>query len=47
MSILHVIHKLGQSLWYDNMKRGLIENGGFAKLISAIDETLRLAPKRL
>lgn len=34
MSVLHAIHKLGQSLWYDNMRRWLIESGGFAKLIS-------------
>jgi transaldolase len=34
MTILNTIHKLGQSLWYDNMRRGLIDSGGFAKLIS-------------
>ncbi|MFT3881508.1 MAG: transaldolase [Gemmatales bacterium] len=34
MTILNTIHGLGQSLWYDNMRRGLIDSGGFAKLIS-------------
>ncbi len=34
MTILNTIHKLGQSLWYDGMSRGLIDSGGFAKLIS-------------
>ncbi len=34
MTSLQIIHEMGQSLWYDNMKRGLIDSGGFAKLIS-------------
>jgi transaldolase len=30
---LHAIGQLGQSLWYDNMRRGLLTGGGFAQLI--------------
>jgi transaldolase len=31
---LHAIHQLGQSLWYDNMKRSLLTGGGFKQLIA-------------
>lgn len=34
MSNLKTIGSLGQSLWYDNMRRGLIESGQIAKLIA-------------
>jgi transaldolase/glucose-6-phosphate isomerase len=30
---LQEIGQLGQSIWYDNMSRGLLDSGGFAKLI--------------
>lgn len=31
------LHALGQSLWYDNIQRNLLENGGLANMISAGD----------
>lgn len=34
MTTLQNIQKLGQSLWYDNMRRGLIDSGAFGQLIS-------------
>lgn len=33
MTTLQAIHQQGQSLWYDNMRRGLIDSGAFKKLI--------------
>ncbi|HMP17175.1 MAG TPA: transaldolase, partial [Gemmatales bacterium] len=33
MTNLQAIHQLGQSLWYDNMKRSLLTSGGFTQLI--------------
>ena len=32
-SSIEVLHSLGQSLWYDNIERRLLENGSLAKLI--------------
>lgn len=34
MNAIRAIQGLGQSLWYDNIRRGLIESGELAKLIS-------------
>ncbi|SHJ89573.1 transaldolase [Alicyclobacillus tolerans] len=34
MNALQQLHQLGQSIWYDNVERGLIESGEMAKLIS-------------
>jgi transaldolase len=31
---LHKTHALGQSIWYDNMRRSLLSSGGLAKLIA-------------
>jgi transaldolase/glucose-6-phosphate isomerase len=31
---LHQAHALGQSIWYDNMRRSLLTSGGLAKLIA-------------
>jgi transaldolase / glucose-6-phosphate isomerase len=31
---LHKAHELGQSIWYDNMRRSLLTSGGLAKLIA-------------
>lgn len=31
---IHQLHKLGQSIWYDNIERRLLENGALAKMIS-------------
>jgi transaldolase/glucose-6-phosphate isomerase len=31
---LHQVHALGQSIWYDNMRRSLLTSGGLAKLIA-------------
>jgi transaldolase/glucose-6-phosphate isomerase len=31
---LHKAHELGQSIWYDNMRRTLLTSGGLAKLIA-------------
>jgi transaldolase/glucose-6-phosphate isomerase len=31
---LHAAHALGQSIWYDNMRRSLLTSGGLAKLIA-------------
>ena len=31
------LHKLGQSLWYDNIERRLLENGGLESMITAGD----------
>src|SRR4051794_3340202 len=31
---LHRTHELGQSIWYDNMRRSLLTSGGLAKLIA-------------
>jgi transaldolase / glucose-6-phosphate isomerase len=31
---IHALHELGQSLWYDNIQRRLLENGELATLIS-------------
>jgi transaldolase/glucose-6-phosphate isomerase len=31
---LHQTHALGQSIWYDNMRRSLLTSGGLAKLIA-------------
>lgn len=33
MNRIHKLHQLGQSLWYDNIQRSLLENGQLAKLI--------------
>lgn len=34
MKSLENLHSLGQSIWYDNVERGLIESGEMARLIS-------------
>ena len=31
---LHQVHALGQSIWYDNMRRSLLTSGGLAKMIA-------------
>jgi transaldolase len=31
---LHEVHDLGQSIWYDNMRRSLLKDGGLAKMIA-------------
>ena len=31
---LHETHDLGQSIWYDNMRRSLLQSGGLAKMIA-------------
>jgi transaldolase len=31
---IQALHALGQSLWYDNIRRGLLRNGGLAKMIA-------------
>ncbi|MFN7036485.1 MAG: transaldolase, partial [Bellilinea sp.] len=33
MNRIHQLHQLGQSLWYDNIQRSLLENGKLAQLI--------------
>ena len=33
-TVLHQAHELGQSIWYDNMRRGLLRNGGLAALVA-------------
>jgi len=33
MNRIHRLHQLGQSLWYDNIQRSLLENGKLAQLI--------------
>ncbi|MDX1413233.1 MAG: bifunctional transaldolase/phosoglucose isomerase [Candidatus Promineifilaceae bacterium] len=33
MSKIHELNNLGQSIWYDNIRRGLITDGGMQKLI--------------
>ena len=37
MEPIHDLHQLGQSLWYDNIQRRMLENGEMAKLISRGD----------
>ncbi len=37
MSAIESLHKLGQSLWYDNIQRRLIEDGTLPRMISAGD----------
>ena len=34
MNPIQKLTKPGQSLWYDNIQRSLLENGGLAKLIA-------------
>ncbi len=34
---IEALHALGQSLWYDNIERRLLENGGLEALIQAGD----------
>ena len=34
MNPVHELHALGQSIWYDNIQRSLIENGSLAQMIS-------------
>lgn len=34
---IQTLHQLGQSLWYDNIERRLLENGALARLIAAGD----------
>ncbi len=34
MNAIETVHGLGQSLWYDNIERRLLENGGLAALIA-------------
>lgn len=36
-SSIEKLHALGQSLWYDNIQRNLLENGGLAGMISGGD----------
>ena len=31
---IHALHALGQSIWYDNIERRLLENGALAKMVS-------------
>ena len=33
MTRIAKLHRLGQSLWYDNIQRRLLENGALAKMI--------------
>ncbi len=33
-TVLHHAHELGQSIWYDNIRRGLLRNGGLAALVA-------------
>ena len=35
MSAIQALHQLGQSLWYDNIQRGLIKDGTLQKMIAA------------
>jgi transaldolase len=35
MTKLHELNKLGQSIWYDNIRRGLLDSGELARLIDA------------
>jgi transaldolase len=35
MTKLHELNKLGQSIWYDNIRRGLLDSGELARLIEA------------
>ena len=35
MTKLHTINQLGQSIWYDNIRRSLLDSGEFQKLIQA------------
>jgi len=35
MTTLHAINQLGQSIWYDNIRRSLLDSGEFQKLIQA------------
>jgi transaldolase len=35
MTTLHDINQLGQSIWYDNIRRSLLDSGEFQKLIQA------------
>lgn len=37
MNAINQLHKLGQSIWYDNIQRRLLENGEMAQLISQGD----------
>ena len=37
MSAIEQLHQAGQSIWYDNIQRSMLQNGGMAKLISAGD----------
>lgn len=36
-SSIEKLHALGQSIWYDNIQRSLVENGGLASMISSGD----------
>ena len=40
-SRLHAVYELGQSVWYDNIRRGLLTSGDFQRLIDD-DAVLRL-----
>ncbi len=33
MTVLHNIHQLGQSIWFDNMSRGMIKKGELQKMV--------------
>ena len=37
MRSIDQLHQFGQSIWYDNIQRSMLENGGMAKLIASGD----------
>jgi len=37
MNLIQHLHSLGQSIWYDNIQRRLLENGEFAAMIARGD----------
>ena len=49
MSALTELHRLGQSIWLDNLSRSHLREGILARLIGLVevDADGRLAPKRL
>jgi transaldolase len=37
MTAIEELHAMGQSIWYDNIQRSMLQNGSFAKLIESGD----------
>ena len=33
MNVINRLHNLGQSIWYDNIERKLLQNGEIARMI--------------